>query len=68
MSFVGVGALCPAAWVVRLFALLCPACVVGRFGAFPGAFVRGCMCLYGFTVSGACGGVSGACGCTPVGD
>nr|DAI35104.1 MAG TPA: hypothetical protein [Caudoviricetes sp.] len=59
---------CPAAWVVRLFVSLCPACVFGAFlGRFPGLLCVG-ICLYGFTVSGACGGVSGACGCTPVGD
>lgn len=37
---------CPAAWVVRLFVSLCPACVVGRCGAFPGAFMRGCMFIW----------------------
>ena len=54
---------CPAAWVVRLFVSLCPACVVGRF---PGLLFVG-VCLYGFTVSRACGGVFGACGYTPGG-
>ena len=52
MLFVGVGALCPA-FIVS-----------GGVGC---SVVRGCM-FNRFTVSRACGGVFGACGCTPVGD
>ena len=43
---------CPAAWVVWLFVSLCPACVVGRCGAFPGAFVRGYMVYMGLPFPG----------------
>ena len=73
MSFVGVDALRPAfivsggvgCSVVRVVVsgLRCGG-VVGRF---PGLLCV-CVCLYRFTVSRACGGVLGACGCTPVGD
>lgn len=73
MSFVGVGALCPAFIVSGGVGCSVVRVVVsglrfwGVFGRFPGLLCVG-ICLYGFTVSGACGGVSGACGCTPVGD
>ena len=72
MLFVGVGALCPAfivsggvgCSVVRVVVsgLRCG----GRCGAFPGLLFVG-VCLYGLTVSRACGGVFGACGYTPRG-
>ena len=73
MLFVGVGALCPA-FIVSGGVGCSVVCVVVsglRCGAFYGRF-KGLLfvgiCLYGFTVSRACGGVLGACGCTPVGD
>ena len=75
MSFVGVGALCPAfivsggvgCLVVRVvvFGLRCGA-LWGVVGRFSGLLCVG-VCLYGFTVSRACGGVFGACGYTPGG-
>ena len=72
MAFVGVGALCPAfivsggvgCSVVRVVVsgLRCSG-VVGRF---PGLLCVG-VCLYGFTVSGACGGVLCGVGVCPRG-
>lgn len=70
MSFVGVGALCPAFIVSGGVDCLVVRVVVsglrcgGVVGRFPGLLCVG-VCLYGFTVSVACGGVSGACGYTP---
>lgn len=72
MLFVGVGALCPAFIVSGGVGCLVVRVVVSglRCGALWGvsrgfcAWVYG---LYGFTVSGACGGVSVACGYTPRG-
>lgn len=72
MSFVGVGALCPAfivsggvgCSVVRVVVsgLRCGAFV----GRFPGLLFVG-VCLYGFTVSVACGGVLCGVGVCPRG-
>ena len=53
--FVGVGALCPA-------------CIVGRCGAFSVAFVRWCIFLYGFIVFRVCGGILCGVGVYPEGD
>ena len=59
---------CPAAWVVWLFVSLCSACVVGRCGAFPGAFVRGCMVSMGLQFPGLVAAFSGLVGTPPAGD
>ena len=72
MSFVGVGALCPAfivsggvgCSVVRLFVSLCPACVVGRF---PGLLCVG-VCFYmGSPFPGLVAAFSGLVGTPPGG-
>ena len=70
MSFVGVGALCPAFIVsggvgCSVVRVRCVRLALwGVVGRFPGLLFMG-VCLYGFTVSRACGGVFGACGYTP---
>ena len=69
VSFVGVGALCPAFIVSGGVGCLVVRVVVsglrcgGVVGRFPGLLFVG-VCLYGFTVSRACGGVFGAYGYT----
>jgi len=68
---VGVGALCPAFIVSGGVDCSVIRVVVSglRCGALWGVVGLLCVgiCLYGFTVSGACGGVSGAGGYTPRG-
>ena len=73
MSFVGVGALCPAFIVSGGVGFSVVRVVVSglRCGAFVGVsrgFYSWVYVLYGFTVSGACGGVLCGVGVCPRGD
>ena len=69
MSFVGVGALCPAFIVSGGVGCLVVRVVVFglRCGAFPGAFVRGCMFYMGSPFPGLVAAFSGLVGTPPEG-
>ena len=73
MSFVGVGALCPALIVSGGAGCSVVRVVVsglrygGVVGRFHGLLCVG-VCIYGFTVSRACGGVLCGVGVCPRGD
>ena len=67
MSFVGVGALCPAAWVVRLFVSLCPACVVGALWGFSRGFCSWVYVYMGSPFPGLVAAFSGLVGTPPRG-
>ena len=69
MSFVGVGASCPAFIVSGGVGCLVVRVVVSglRCGAFPGAFMRGCMVYMGSPFPGLVAAFSGLVGTPPGG-